>query len=884
MKNTIRFCASILILTALFAFPLTANAASRSPFVGHWQAIDVDGSDIRLAIGGPANGPFRITWTESYISFCGGDAGIIRGTGRLVDSDMLTADLHLECFTTGDSLDFSATWVYDPGTDTISSDFITWHRPNAHSKACVPPPSGLIAWWPGDGDAHELIAGRGGAFHGEATTGSGLVNLAFRLDGDGDFVDVPHDPALNVGISDFTVDLWVNFNATSGEQVLVEKWIQGDPLAQGWTLTKLENDILRLAMATGTGDEVNLDTEPLSIRPGIWYHIAATRQGSVVTLYMNGVAIAHNPELGALNLNSVSSLKLGHRGDPEDTPGSIDERGFYLVGRIDEVELFVGTALSADQIMAIYQAGSAGKCKDAIQPFPALNLRLNYGHDWVEGFYEAGHVVWITVTESDGLTVKASAELHTEPKDFWGGETGFTTQPEDWNPAPLDIQPYDWVYGWVDNGASAQVQVGDIRGAIDLAGDSIQGTISAPWFSEAVNVECHPWGAPEPVEMKFDTIQPDGVDSYSCSWAGEWDIQPNQDVGVGYYGADGHWVANAFFVPNSRIIASIAGDWFWTTEFKPGTLNLFIYESATEGAALLWQGSREADEAGFVFVGYEDHGLDLVPGNYLVVSDERIEKGLVLETITMEVFDTENEIMAGTAPAGRAVWANAGEQTFHQTIVVTADANGAWLADYKSIGFDITEAMRAGSFAHILDEDGDANEAGTPPPPAAPWLRAHPVWDSVDAWSWPQEAVLHLTIDDPATPAAPDLEMDMPGEVDPELGSVWFDFAGAYDLKAGDEVTLSDGTTIRYLVVAVLMIDAVDVEADTATGTAEAGASLRLPTPGEALFVTADSNGYWFADFRQVGFDLLPGMMAIAEVFDDDGDLTSFEWHMPNSQ
>lgn len=163
----------------------------------------------------------------------------------------------------------------------------------------------------------------------------------------------------------------------------------------------------------------------------------------------------------------------------------------------------------------------------------------------------------------------------------------------------------------------------------------------------------------------------------------------------------------------------------------------------------------------------------------------------------------------------------------------------------------------------------------------APWLRAHPVWDSVDAWSWPQDAVLHLTIDDPATPAAPDFEMDTPGEVDPDLGSVWFDFAGVYDLKPGDEVTLSDGATTRHLVLSVLTIDAVDVEADTVAGTAEAGASVRLPTPGEALFVTADSKGAWYADLHEVGFDLVPGTMVIAESYDEDGDLTSYELEGP---
>jgi hypothetical protein len=166
----------------------------------------------------------------------------------------------------------------------------------------------------------------------------------------------------------------------------------------------------------------------------------------------------------------------------------------------------------------------------------------------------------------------------------------------------------------------------------------------------------------------------------------------------------------------------------------------------------------------------------------------------------------------------------------------------------------------------------------------APWVRAHPVWDAVDAWAWPRNARLHLTVNDPTTPLTPDLELDMPGAFDPELGSVWFEFAGVYDLKPGDEVTLSDGATTRRLVVAALSIVAVDAAADTASGTAAAGVTVRLPAPpppDKALFVTADKDGRWRADFHAIDFDLLPGAMVIAEVHDADGDLTSFEWQIP---
>jgi Concanavalin A-like lectin/glucanases superfamily len=230
------------------------------------------------------------------------------------------------------------------------------------AQTCVQPPANLIGWWPGDGNTNDIVGGRNAILHGNATFGPALVGEGFLLDGDGDFVEVPHDPALNVGTGDFTVDLWVNFNTTDDEQVLAEKYVeQFDPtIDTGWTFTKQQDNHLSFG---GAG------SDPLSIPTNTWIHFAARRKGTVQTIFMNGTVIATG-QVDRDNGNSDSSLKFGHRGSPDDTPGSTDTRGFFLNGRIDEMEFFVGRALSDTEIQAIFNAGSAGKCKGV--PFKAL--------------------------------------------------------------------------------------------------------------------------------------------------------------------------------------------------------------------------------------------------------------------------------------------------------------------------------------------------------------------------------------------------------------------------------------------------------------------------------------------------------------------------------
>jgi len=175
-----------------------------------------------------------------------------------------------------------------------------------------------------------------------------------------------------------------------------------------------------------------------------------------------------------------------------------------------------------------------------------------------------------------------------------------------------------------------------------------------------------------------------------------------------------------------RIVASVAGDWFWTADFTAGELYFSIYDiEPPESTAPIASGSKLTDESGFVVFEFGDHMTDLLPGYYLVVSDGDTTKTLMLELITMEVFDTGQDYMEGYAPPGRDVYVSVGISDIQFGFSVIADSDsGAWSADFGIDGFDITEDMRPWSFAQVFDDDGDANEANPPAPPPTPW----PTW------------------------------------------------------------------------------------------------------------------------------------------------------------
>jgi hypothetical protein len=488
--------------------------------------------------------------------------------------------------------------------------------------------------------------------------------------------------------------------------------------------------------------------------------------------------------------------------------------------------------------------------------------------------------VWVTVTENDGVTVRATAELVTEPKDFWEGESGFQSQPSDWDPGSPDIRPLDWVYGTVDNGQTAQVQIGDISGTIEPGADSIIGTVRAEWFSDEVTLECIPWGSPEPVEMKSDSVFPNGEDEYTCAWPGEWDIEPHQDVGVAYYGPDGHWVANAFFAGGAMVSGSTAGDWFWASGFLPQTPLVFaIYDS--QGGAVLAEGTPTSDDGGFVFVGYDTHMQDLVPGQYVVVTDRSTLKGLVLEAITMDVFDTMLDVLSGTARPGRTVRVVAAvspDEADQQAIEVAADSeSGAWLADYGAEGIDITEGMREWSFAQILDEDGDANETGTPPaPPATGDLYAVPDENRIWANGWIEGSEVSLTIFDSAGETVYSESRVVP----PPSENPWTEvlFQSGFVLEPGQRIVIDQGGYVRELIVSSLRVTGFDLGAHTISGTGDPGAEFFVQIGDVDAWGTIGDDGTWSVQNE----NLTGGVWGGAIQPDADGDSTRDVFAAPN--
>jgi len=233
--------------------------------------------------------------------------------------------------------------------------------PSGVSAACVNPPPGLASWWPGEGNANDVIGGNPGIVSGGISFTAGAVGQAFRFDGTSGSIMVPASTNLNVGAGPgFTVECWIKPADLTPLHPIVE-WNDGARLgvhfyhSTAWCGDHFAGNLL--ANITDTGGNYH----PLSSGPGLlttsnFQHVALAydKASGVGTLYINGTVVA-SAVLGSFTPQTSYDLYLGER------PGS--GVPLYLYGGLmDEVSVY-NRALSLREIRAIYVAGASGKCR-----------------------------------------------------------------------------------------------------------------------------------------------------------------------------------------------------------------------------------------------------------------------------------------------------------------------------------------------------------------------------------------------------------------------------------------------------------------------------------------------------------------------------------------
>jgi subtilisin-like proprotein convertase family protein len=304
-------------------------------------------------------------------------------------------------------LDFAGVSVF--ARDFADVNIVTGVRNQSSTLISTPPLSGMVGWWPGDGNANDIVAGNNGVTQNIGYT-NGVVGQAFACDpenypyGTYTGVQIPDSPAY-VLTNALTIEGWIR---PRGDGYII--FWRGDnrPGLDPYVLSMQGNHDLLFYIEDELG---NYDSVGTNLDYNVWYHVAATWDGDtgIMKLYVNGQLADQKVTLlrpfGVLNAGESPGVGIGNLNDGGNN--------FPFQGDIDEISLY-NRALSAAEVQSIYNAGSAGKYASSFHP----PLPLDTDQDGIPDYWEITFGQNPTNASNNQLSTNANYIGYTDLEEY----------------------------------------------------------------------------------------------------------------------------------------------------------------------------------------------------------------------------------------------------------------------------------------------------------------------------------------------------------------------------------------------------------------------------------------------------------------------------------
>ena len=215
---------------------------------------------------------------------------------------------------------------------------------------------------------------------------------ALQFDGTNDFVELPQ--RFNLGTDNFTFEVWIKPASTVMGMVYAQD-ISGNAHHQFRLRILNSTAIFNFSGANGT-PSVQVTTAANTVPTGEWTHVAVTRDGGTVNIYLNGVLSASGSSALIDNQSGADATKpfrIGARGSSSHPNGQdpfngvIDELRYWNKARTAaeiKSNLFKAPAANAPGLVAMYRfnAGSGTTLVNSCTNTTGIDGTLTNGPVW----------------------------------------------------------------------------------------------------------------------------------------------------------------------------------------------------------------------------------------------------------------------------------------------------------------------------------------------------------------------------------------------------------------------------------------------------------------------------------------------------------------------
>jgi Concanavalin A-like lectin/glucanases superfamily len=183
--------------------------------------------------------------------------------------------------------------------------------------------SGLVSWWPGDGDFNDIVDANIGTNAGATMFATGKVGQAFLFNGSpNSFITLPNSPNMLPASNQLTIDAWVKPDFSINNQwdnILAKRdgcGASGNSYNFGINKGDPSDPFGAIAFAMSSSDGgITRATSGSTTVPndGQFHHVAATYDGSVMQVYLDGQLVGQAARSGPI-LTTTSAAVISHHG------------------------------------------------------------------------------------------------------------------------------------------------------------------------------------------------------------------------------------------------------------------------------------------------------------------------------------------------------------------------------------------------------------------------------------------------------------------------------------------------------------------------------------------------------------------------------------------